>query len=123
MDTRDAIRAALAASGTSIRGASLAAGRSANALSSTLNVNRGDIGAGLAAAYARPCGYVLALIPAGDVPAGGIVIDPAAPDAQRVENTRAAQAAKRERENTWGTVMARQKAVLAEAESRQSRES
>lgn len=123
MDTRDAIKAALAASNTSIRGASLAAGRSANALGSTLNVNRGDIGAGVVAAYMEPCGYVLALIPADDVPAAGIVIDPLAPDAQRVENTRAAQAAKRERENTWSAVVARQRAAKAAAESRESRES
>ena len=113
----------LATSGVSARHASLTAGRSANVLINTLNVNKKDIGAGAIAAYADVCGYVLALIPAGDVPAGGIVLDPLAPDIQRVNAAKAARQAERDRANTWGAVVARQKAVWEAAESRESRES
>ena len=123
MDARDALRATLAASGVSARAASTAAGRSVNSLNCTLTANKGDIGAGTVAAYARPCGYVLALIPAGDVPAGGIVIDPRDTDAQRATLTAAARQAEKDRANTWGAVMARQQEVWAAAESRESRES
>lgn len=110
MDTRDAIRTMLATSGVSARRASLTAGRSANVLINTLNINKKDIGAGAIAAYADACGYVLALIPADDVPAAGIVIDPLAPDAQRVNAAKAARQAERA-------------AAKSAAESRESRES
>lgn len=123
MDTREAIREMLTASGVSARHASLTAGRSANVLINALNVNKKDIGAGAIAAYADACGYVLALMPAGEVPAGGFVIDPLAPDSNRVNAAKAARQAERDRANTWSAVVARQQAVWAAAESRESRES
>ncbi len=78
MDTNEVMRGMLAASGLSMRAASLALGRSASWLSNTL-ARPGGSEAATVAALAEVCGYRLALVPlAEDLPAGALVIDPPA---------------------------------------------
>lgn len=75
MDFDQASRIMAASAGLSLRAVSQAAGRSAGYLPSVLS--RGSVPSlEVAAELAKPCGYSLAYIPADDLPASALVIDP-----------------------------------------------
>lgn len=74
MQPNDAIRAIATNAGLSLRTVSERIGKSPNHLSSALQ-NK-DKQAGFVATVAAACGYVLALVPAGELPEGAITVDP-----------------------------------------------
>lgn len=79
MNTTEALRAVIGVSGKSARAISLDMKRSETFVSSSLNQAErmnADMNASTVAGIANACGHVLALIPAGNVPDGAIVIDP-----------------------------------------------
>lgn len=75
MDTNDAMRAMVGRAGLSLRGASLALGKSPAWLANTL-ARPGSSEAVTVAAVADLAGYALCAVPRGSVPPGAIVIDP-----------------------------------------------
>ena len=80
MDSKEALRALLARSDKPKTAISLELGKSSGYVNSYLTMGRAP-GADVLADIAGACGYRLALVPAGDqLPAGSIVIDPAAAD-------------------------------------------
>ncbi len=91
MDMREAIKKMVSKSGETLKSVSIKSGRSAAALSNSVNTCTGDIGAGALSSYAQPCGYILALVPQGQVPADALVIDPREPDKARVAIGKAAK--------------------------------
>lgn len=64
----------VSAAGLSMRAASVASGRSPEWLSATLARGTSPT-LPVVASLAEPCGYSLALVPVGDVPASAIVVD------------------------------------------------
>ena len=64
----------VSAAGLSMRAASVASGRSPEWLSATLARGTSPT-LPVVASLAEPCGYALALVPVGDVPASAIVVD------------------------------------------------
>ena len=76
MDTNDVMHGMIDRAGLSMRGASLAMGRSPAWLSNTL-ARPGSSEAATIAALADVCGYTLCAVPHADVPPGALVIDPA----------------------------------------------
>lgn len=75
MNTNELMKALINKKGLSMRGASLALGRSPNWLASTTG-KPGSSEAATVAELAEICGYKLAAIPADDVPDSALVIDP-----------------------------------------------
>lgn len=75
MNTKDAMKTVVCDAGYSLRRASELMGRSPNWLANTL-ARSGSSEAATVAELAQVCGYRLALVPAGDVPASALVIDP-----------------------------------------------
>ena len=78
MDASDSIRTLAARSGHSLRSLSQAAGRSPYYVSAMVGRSSAP-GLDTAALLASVAGYSLAFIPADQVPAGAIVIDPPTP--------------------------------------------
>lgn len=75
MNTNELMKLLINKKGLSMRGASLAMGRSPNWLASTTG-KPGSSEAATVAELAEVCGYKLAAIPADDVPDTALVIDP-----------------------------------------------
>ena len=79
MDTVDAVRKAVDASGKSMRAVSEELGRSSNYVYSSLEQSArkgGGLHSATLAGIAGVCGYSLALVPKGKEPPGSLVIDP-----------------------------------------------
>ena len=78
MKATDAIREILERSGESARAVFRAMNRSSTYVSSAISQAERHAGMTTAtvAGIAAACGYALALVPTGDVPAGAILIDP-----------------------------------------------
>ena len=81
MKTTEAIRAALQRAGVSARAASRIMNRSNTYVTSAVGQAErmnADLTASTVAGIGAACGYVLALVPSGEVPPGALVIDPPA---------------------------------------------
>lgn len=83
MDTIDAVRGAVGASGKSMRAVSEDMGRSSNYVYSSLEQSQrkgGGLHSATLAGIANACGYSLALVPHDQVPPDALVIDPPGTD-------------------------------------------
>lgn len=80
MEAMEAVKAAAAAAGIPLAGIGRSLGKRDNYVSAYVSNGRVP-SCHVAAAMLAPCGYVLAAVPADDVPAAALVIDAPAPRA------------------------------------------
>lgn len=109
VDTNDALRAVVAASGMTLADVSRGMGRAPSWLGATLS-GASSSKAATVAHVGAVCGYDLALVPHDTAPAGGVVIDPPA------DTTAARRAAAQREVDRAQAALDRARAALAALE-------